>query len=88
MANIRLPAQLDIRHVAEAHALLTKKRRGRTPPALDGSAVERVDTAGVQLIAAALTGDTPKATALRNASEPLSEALEAAGLGRLLTAAP
>ena len=87
MANIRLPTQLDIRHVADAHALLTRKRRGRTPPQLDGSAVERVDTAGVQLLAAALLGDAPVASALCKASEPLREALHAAGLGRLAPAA-
>lgn len=83
MATIRLPAQLDIRHVGDAHVLLTRKRRGRTLPELDGSAVERVDTAGVQLLAAALLGDAPVASALCRASAPLRQALHAAGLGRL-----
>ncbi|HEY8519034.1 MAG TPA: STAS domain-containing protein [Gammaproteobacteria bacterium] len=53
MTRYRLPEQLDIRHVADVHrqvAALAAAGGG----SLDGAAVTRIDTTGVQLLAAAL----------------------------------
>lgn len=85
MQRYMLPPQLDIRHVADLQqALLTAGEGG--PPMLDASAVERVDTAGVQLLASALLAEPRAAVGLSDTSAPLREALVALGLAEALLA--
>ncbi len=85
MQRFTLPAQLDIRHVAGVHEAL-KAATADGPVLLVASAVERVDTAGVQLLASALLGEPPAAAGLADATPPLREALVSLGLAETLLA--
>lgn len=49
---VALPAQLDIANAGELKQLLTDAFATQAPLQLDASAVERVDTAGMQLLLA------------------------------------
>ncbi len=83
MQRYTLPAQLDIRHVADVHqAMLKASAEG--PLLLDASAVERIDTAGVQLLASALLAEPRAASGLTGTPAPLREALVTLGLAEVL----
>ncbi|HEX6999712.1 MAG TPA: STAS domain-containing protein [Gammaproteobacteria bacterium] len=53
MTLYRLPEQLDIRHIADVHRQLAELAASGGG-SLDAAAVTRIDTTGVQLLAAAL----------------------------------
>lgn len=83
MSRFTLPEHLDIRQVAQLReALVAASATG--PLILDASAVARVDTAGVQLLASALLADPPAAGSLVNASPTLRQALVTLGLAELI----
>jgi anti-anti-sigma regulatory factor len=51
-AVIRLPSAITINNVAELHRQLRTRLQGGTPLLLDGSAVQTLDGAGIQLLLA------------------------------------
>lgn len=83
MQRFNLPAQLDIRQVGEVReALLQASPDGHV--LLDASAVESVDTAGIQLLASALLAEPRRATGLIGVTDSLREALVALGMADAL----
>ncbi|MCC5869990.1 MAG: STAS domain-containing protein [Gammaproteobacteria bacterium] len=87
MSRFTLPEHIDIRHVAPLReALVAASATG--PLVLDASAVERVDTAGVQLLTSALLADPPAASSLVDASPALRQALVTLGLAEVIPGAP
>lgn len=85
-----LPADLGIESVAQLKRSLMHRLRGKRPLQLDGTAVQRVHGAALQLLPAfwrerARAG---RRTVLEQPSEILREALVCAGLERLTDSGP
>ncbi len=80
MNSVQLPPQLDIRHAAELKALLCAAAELEQPVVLDASGVERIDTAGAQLLAAAMQ----QRLATTRPNEVVRAALTTLGLDSLL----
>lgn len=81
-----LGPELTIRNGADAHALLAALLGGRGPVTLDGGAIERIDTAGLQLLGAFIQalGASGRTIAWHAASPTLKGAAQALGLGGTL----
>lgn len=80
-----LPEQIDIRRIAELHQTLGEMLSSAdTEVTLDASAVTRIDTAGVQLLAAALRIEGGERVVLSNPSPCITEAFQNLGLAHLL----
>ena len=85
MIEHRLPEQIDIRRIAELHrALDALLSSADDDVALDAGGVERIDTAGVQLLAAATRSAGSSRVVLTDPSPCVVEAFEALGLAHLL----
>lgn len=86
MNRLRLPEQLDIRRIAEMRQHIQAAIAGADDTlSVDAGAVTRIDTAGVQLLAAALTDGSPRGIAITDPAPCVIAAFEALGLGHLLT---
>ncbi len=84
MIEHRLPEQIDIRRIAELHrALAALFASADDEVALDAAGIARIDTAGVQLLAAAMRSGKPRVV-LTDPSPCVAEAFEALGLAHLL----
>ncbi|HEX6993044.1 MAG TPA: STAS domain-containing protein [Gammaproteobacteria bacterium] len=85
MIEHRLPEQIDIRRIAELHrALAALIASADDDVALDAAGVARIDTAGVQLLAAAMRSAGSPRVVLTDPSPCVAEAFEALGLAHLL----
>ena len=84
MIEHRLPEQVDIRRIAELHRSLGALLASADDDvALDAAGVTRIDTAGVQLLAAAMRSESPQVV-VTDPSPCVVEAFEALGLAHLL----
>lgn len=84
MIEHRLPEQIDIRRIAELHRTLDALLSSADGDvALDAGAVERIDTAGVQLLVSATRG-ADRRVVLTEPSRCVVEAFGALGLAHLL----
>jgi anti-anti-sigma regulatory factor len=84
MRHFALPSQLDIRNAETLRRELLAAAGTGPALLLEGSAVERVDTAGLQLLASALLGSPATACGVSGASDVLREGAETLGLAALL----
>ncbi|NGX16204.1 STAS domain-containing protein [Wenzhouxiangella sp. XN24] len=82
MKSLKLPADLRIQSATALRDRLSVALEGSGPLRLQGGAVARLDTAGLQLLAAAAQEATRRGRELRLAapSAPLAEGLERLGL--------
>ena len=80
--TIRLPSALTISEVAELHAQMLKHVLAAEPFAIDASDVDTVDTAGLQLVAAACKTGVAKGiqVSVESPSEAFSGAARQIGL--------
>ncbi len=88
--TVRLPMDLTIEQARPLHAELVAAFAAPHPVRLDGSAVDRADAAGVQLLAAALRTATAtgRSAFLHAPSEALRLAIRTLGLDDLPGLAP
>jgi anti-anti-sigma regulatory factor len=84
--SVCLPAMLTIVEVGELHAVLEGALQAGLPVALDGSPVESVDGAGLQLLAGFVKSaeEVSLPVGWRGASERLRQAAAIVGLDRVL----
>jgi anti-anti-sigma regulatory factor len=96
MSQHRLPEQLDIRRIGDVHRELLgataasggaeprRRRKTKNGRCVDAGAVTRIDTAGVQWLAAMLNERSDVSITLANPTPCLLQAFEALGLAHLL----
>jgi anti-anti-sigma regulatory factor len=84
--TLELPARLSIAQSADWHRTLSAQGEGKTPLVLDGSRVEEIDTAILQLLVSAWLGAGKRGVERRwhGASEALRQAASLIGVAAAL----
>jgi anti-anti-sigma regulatory factor len=85
METIVLPASLDVTTVRQMYDVLSAARASKSALTIDGTAVETVDLAGAQLLAAFAIAAGPIQL---KASAPLQAFLELTAIDAVLTREP